>query len=63
MRAEGEAPTQRLARALIEEGYAGMQVVSFAPGSAATDLNLVLWTWGPRFPARLRLVDDEGRLA
>jgi RES domain-containing protein len=63
MRAEGEAPSQRLARALIEEGYAGMQVMSFAAGSAPTDLNLVLWTWGPRLPARLRLVDDEGRLA
>jgi len=64
MRAEGEAPTQRLARALIAEGYAaGMQVASFAAGSAATDLNLVLWTWGPDLPARLRLVDDEGRLA
>jgi len=63
MRAEGEAPTRRLARALIEEGYAGMQVASFAAGSAATDLNLVLWTWGPDLPVRLRLVDDEGRLA
>jgi RES domain-containing protein len=63
MRAEGEASSQRLARALIEEGYAGMQVMSFAAGSAPTDLNLVLWTWGPRLPARLRLVDDEDRLA
>jgi hypothetical protein len=40
-----------------------MQVMSFAAGSAPTDQNLVLWTWGPRLPARLRLVDDEGRLA
>jgi RES domain-containing protein len=62
MRREGEAPTQRFARRLIDEGWAGMLVRSFARGSGADDLNLVLWRWGKKAPARLEVIDDEGRL-
>ncbi|MWD28460.1 RES domain-containing protein [Aquicoccus sp. SCR17] len=56
------APGQALAERLIAEGHQGMIVRSFAPGATAADLNLVLWSWGDAPPARLRVVDDEGRL-
>lgn len=62
MQRDGKAPTQALAERLAAAGYVGVQVRSFAPGAGAGDLNLVLWTWGDRAPARLQLVDDEGRL-
>ena len=62
MRADGEAPTQGLARRLIASGHHGLLVRSFAPGAGAGDLNLVLWRWGDAAPARLTLVDDEKRL-
>ena len=63
MLADGKAPTQQLAERLKGEGFAGMQVRSFAKGATQKDLNLVLWAWGLDLPARLRLVDDEGRLS
>ena len=59
---EGEATTQKFARALIADGYAGMLVPSFARGAGEQDSNLVLWKWGPRAPHQLRLIDDESRL-
>lgn len=62
MQAEGKAPTQGLAERLKGAGFAGMQVRSFAKGADAHDMNLVLWAWGADLPARLRLVDDQGRL-
>ena len=62
MLAAGKAPTQRLAERLKVEGFAGMQVRSFAKGATDADLNLVLWVWGSDAPTKLRLVDDEGRL-
>lgn len=63
MRAEGEAPTQGFARRLIAAGHHGLLVRSFARGAGPDDLNLVLWRWGPAAPARLALIDDEGRLS
>ena len=62
MLADGKAPTQLLAERLKSDGYAGMQVGSFAKGASLTDLNLVLWVWSPDPPTQLRLVDDEKRL-
>lgn len=62
MLADRKAPTQQLAERLKAAGFAGMQVRSFAKGATEQDMNLVLWAWGPDLPARLRLVDDEGRL-
>ena len=60
----GSVPaSQALADRLIAAGYTGMRVRSFAPGSGAQDLNLVLWHWGDRMPSRVVLIDDEGRLA
>ncbi len=59
----GEAPTQRLARTLKNEGFCGLIVRSFAPGATDTDLNVVLWTWGDTLPHQLILIDDEQRLS
>jgi RES domain-containing protein len=63
MREKGEATTQTFARHLIAKGYCGLLVRSFAPGTGEGDLNLVLWRWGNERPARLMLIDDEGRLS
>ena len=63
MKASGEAKTQALARRLISAGYNGLLVRSFAAGSTAADLNLVLWRWSNAAPTRLVLIDDENRLS
>ena len=55
--------SQILAHRLIAAGYAGMRVRSFAPGAGDSDLNLVMWKWGEGRPARVVLIDDEGRLS
>ena len=60
----GSVPaSQALADRLIAAGYAGMRVRSFAVGTSTGDLNLVMWTWGTDRPARVVLIDDEGRLS
>ena len=56
-----EAPTQRLARTLKNEGFCGLIVRSFAPGATDADINVVLWTWGDILPHQLILIDDEQR--
>ena len=55
--------SQALADRLIAAGYAGMRVRSFAVGTAADDINLVLWTWNSDPTVRVLLIDDEGRLS
>ena len=55
--------SQALADLLIAAGYAGMRVRSFAAGAGVDDLNLVMWRWGSERPARVVLIDDEGRLS
>ncbi|GGA64551.1 RES family NAD+ phosphorylase [Pelagibacterium lentulum] len=47
---------------LQTRGVAGILVPSFAPGTAADDLNLVLWDWGPDLPHKVRVYDPSGRL-
>ena len=51
-----------LADRLIAAGFAGMRVPSFAPGTAASDVNMVFWRWGDRRPSRIVLIDDERRM-
>lgn len=63
MRDEGTSPSQRLAERLVADGFVGMRVRSFARGAGDDDLVLVVWSWRPSLPARLAVVDDEGRLA
>ena len=55
--------SQALADRLIAAGYAGMRVRSFAAGTGTDDLNLVMWKWGSDRPARVVLIDDEGRIS
>jgi RES domain-containing protein len=62
MKSQGEARTQTFARTLITKGYCALLVRSFALGATEQDRNLVLWRWGKVPPARLSLIDDEGRL-
>ena len=62
MQREGKAPTQIMSERLIADGYAGLQVRSFASGATAEDMNVVLWVWSNTLPAKLVLIDDEGRL-
>jgi RES domain-containing protein len=62
IKANGEAKTQTFARRLIDAGYHGLLVRSFARGSGADDMNLVLFSWGAMPPSRLMLIDDEKRL-
>ena len=54
--------SQRLAERLIDAGYAGMRVRSFAPGAGMDDLNVVFWRWSDRGPGKVVLIDDEERL-
>jgi len=63
MRTAGEARTQRFARDLMDQGYKGMLVRSFAKGATSGDLNLVLWRWSASAPSKLELIDDERRLS
>jgi len=63
MRSAGLSCTQAFSQCLIAQGFQGLLVRSFAPGSGPDDLNLVLWTWGAAPPSRLTLVDDEDRLS
>lgn len=70
----GIPDSQQLAERLIAQGYAGMLVPSFVPvglpqaddlsgNPGDDDRNLVLRKWSDSLPIRVRLVDDEGRLA
>ena len=59
----GEIPaSQALADRLIAEGFAGIRVPSFALGAGEDDINLVLWSFGPKKPSRVVLIDDNNRL-
>lgn len=63
MGTSGGSRTQTFARSVIAKGYCALLVRSFTQGASDQDLNLVLWKWGDAPPARLVLIDDEGRLA
>lgn len=63
MKAKGQSASQAFARRLIGDGYHGLMVRSFAPGTTEDDLNLVLWRWSDAAPHRLVLIDDENRLS
>jgi RES domain-containing protein len=59
MAAGQDAPTQALARRLVDAGYAGLVAPSFARLAPPQARNLILWHWTP---TTLRLIDDEDRL-
>lgn len=61
MRDKGRSRTHRFAAGLMEDGWAGMRVPSFARGATSSDLNLVLWLWNDGQNS-LVVVDDDKRL-
>ena len=62
MNTDGHSTTQIFAQHLIEEGYAGLLVRSYAAGATEHDRNLVLWCWANNDSASLQVIDDENRL-
>jgi RES domain-containing protein len=56
------APSQRLAKQLAADGYAGLIVPSFVPGIAEGASNLVLWRWDADLPCRVMVHDPANRL-
>jgi RES domain-containing protein len=63
MKGGSRARTQVFAETLRAQRYNGLLVRSFSRGATEQDINLVLWTWGDNLPARIRLIDDQGRLS
>ncbi len=59
----GTVPASQTLAGLIAARYVGMRVRSFAAGTSADDLNLVLWRWSTEVPSRVVLIDDEGRIS
>jgi len=55
-------PSWTLASALITQGIAAIIVPSCAPGATPADRNVVFWHWSDALPARVILIDDEGRI-
>ena len=60
---KGPAPTQAFANRLMAQGFCAMIVPSFARHAAPGARNLVLWRWADALPARLVVIDPEGRLS
>jgi RES domain-containing protein len=52
----------RIARRLMAAGTAGILVPSFANGARHDMGNLVLWSWTPNLPHRVRVHDPDGLL-
>ena len=59
---EGRSTTQKFAMRLIDDGYTGLLVRSYAHGTTTRDKNLVLWRWGKKTSVNLQVIDDEDRL-
>jgi RES domain-containing protein len=57
-----EVPSWNLAERQIAQGFAGIVVPSFAPGTAKTATNLVLWRWSDALPHKVTIFDPDGRL-
>lgn len=61
--AEGREPASwGVTRKLAAAGAAGILVPSFANGARRDMSNLVLWTWTPNLPHRVRVHDPGGLL-
>lgn len=60
---EGRVPSSHgLALKLIEQGYSGIVVKSFAVGAAPTAYNLVLWKWNEDETSTVEVIDENQRL-
>lgn len=58
----GVAASQRLAENLVEAGYVGMLVRSFAVDASDDDMNVVMWRWSGVYPTRVMVIDEQDRL-
>lgn len=56
------APSWALAEALRSQGFAGLKVASQLAGASANNVNLVLWHWSDRRPAKVVAHDPDKRL-
>jgi RES domain-containing protein len=57
-----EAPSQRLARRLMDRGAAGVLVPSYVGSAATADQNCVLWKWSDKRPHKVAVFDPGGKL-
>lgn len=57
-----EAPSWLAVDRLKASGHSGILVQSFVPGATGTNVNLVLWKWGPDLPHKVNVYDPSGRL-
>ena len=56
------APSQRIAKFLVAEGFNGALVPSYVPGIHDGATNLVLWNWSDTPPCKVTVYDPERRL-
>ena len=56
---KGISDSQALANRLIDAGFAGMRVYSYARNATPDHVNLVLWDWGDQDSGQLVLLDDQ----
>lgn len=57
-----EAPSQLLARRLMDRGAAGVLVPSYVNGATVADQNCVLWKWSNKRPLKMSVFDPGGKL-
>lgn len=55
-------PTWTLSERLLQHGFSGIKVRSFAPGCSLNNQNLVLWNWGDSAANTIEVIDDFERL-
>ncbi|HEY8581049.1 MAG TPA: RES domain-containing protein [Beijerinckiaceae bacterium] len=57
-----QAPSWSVVDRLKAGGHSGLLTPSFVPGASSSNVNLVLWRWGPDPPHRVAVFDPSGRL-
>lgn len=57
-----DALTWQIADQLVEAGYVGIRVPSYAPNHPDDGANVVFFTWTHEPPTKVRVIDDDGRL-
>lgn len=57
-----EAITWQIVDQLVDAGYVGIRVPSYAPNHPDDAANIVFFTWTQEPPTMVRVIDDDGRL-
>ena len=57
-----EAITWRIVDQLVDAGYAGIRVPSYAPNHPEGACNVVFFEWTQESPTKVRVIDDDGLL-